>query len=117
MDVIHFKNAEKYEPQENWIRSNLCNQSDISIEHFVKPPKHSSPTHSHPNSQVLYVLEGAIVVKIEDDDQRLEKGDCVYIPENKIHTVINPLDKVSIGLDIFIPGRSFDFWLNKVNPK
>ena len=113
MEVIHFQDAEKYEPQKDWIRSSLCNKSDISIEHFVKPPNHSSPTHRHPNSQVLYVLQGEIIVKTNVDEQKLEKGDTVYIPGEETHTVINPLNEVSIGIDIFIPGRSFDFWLNK----
>ena len=113
MEVIHFQDTEKYEPQENWVRSNLCNKSDISIEHFAKPPKHSSPTHSHPNSQVLYVLQGEIIIKTEDDEQSLKIGDTVYIPGGETHTVINPLNEISIGLDIFIPGRSFDFWLNR----
>ena len=113
MDVIRYENAERYEPQKDWVRSSLCNKPDISIEHFIKPPKHSSPTHSHPNSQVLYVLQGEIIVKTNDDEQRLERGDTVYIPGEQTHTVINPLNEVSIGIDIFIPGRSFDFWLSK----
>jgi len=113
MEVIHFQDAEKYEPEENWVRSNLCNNPEISIEHFIKPPKHSSLTHSHPNSQILFVLQGEIIIKTDDDEQKLKIGDCVYIPSGEIHTVINPLNEVSIGLDIFIPGRSFDFWLNQ----
>lgn len=115
MEIIRFKNAEKYEPEINWIRSSLCNQTDISIEHFVKPPKHSSPTHSHPNSQVLYVLQGEIIIKTDNDEQKLGKGDTVYLPGGEVHTVINPLNEVSIGVDIFIPGRSFDFWLKRNN--
>ena len=113
MKVIQFQKTEKYEPQKDWIRSNLCNKSDISIEHFVKPPRHSSPTHSHPNSQVLYVLQGEIIIRTENDEQKLKVGDTVYISGNEIHTVINPLNEISIGLDIFVPGRSFDFWLNR----
>ncbi len=113
MEVIQFQETEKYEPQKDWIRSSLCNKSDISIEHFVKPPRHSSPTHSHLNSQVLYVLQGEIVIRTENDEQKLKVGDTVYISGNEIHTVINPLNEVSIGLDIFVPGRSFDFWLNR----
>lgn len=113
MEVIHFQDAEKYEPEENWVRSSLCNKPEISIEHFIKPPKHSSPTHGHPNSQILYVLQGEIIIKTDDDEQKLKIGDTVYIPGGEIHTVINPLNKISIGLDIFIPGRSFDFWLNR----
>ena len=113
MEVIQFQETEKYEPQKDWIRSSLCNKSDISIEHFEKPPRHSSPTHSHPNSQVLYVLQGEIVIRTENDEQKLKVGDTVYISGNEIHTVINPLNEISIGLDIFVPGRSFDFWLNR----
>ena len=113
MEVIQFQETEKYEPQKDWIRSSLCNKTDISIEHFVKPPRHSSPTHSHPNSQVLYVLQGEIVIRTENDEQKLKVGDTVYISGNEIHTVINPLNEISIGLDIFVPGRSFDFWLNR----
>ncbi len=113
MEVIHFQDAEKYEPEENWVRSNLCNKPGISIEHFIKPPTHSSPAHSHTNAQVLYVIQGEIIIKTADDEQKLMVGDCVYMPGGEIHTVINPLNEVSIGLDIFIPGRSFDFWLNR----
>ena len=113
MEVIHFQDAKKFEPEENWVRSNLCNKPEISIEHFIKPPKHSSPTHSHSNSQILHVLQGEIIIKTEDEEQKLRIGDTVYIPGDETHTVINPLNKASIGLDIFIPGRSFDFWLNR----
>jgi quercetin dioxygenase-like cupin family protein len=112
MEVIQFQETEKYEPQKDWIRSSLCNKPDISIEHFVKPPKHSSPVHSHANSQILYVLQGEIIIKTDDDEQKLLSGDTVYIPGGESHTVINPLNIVSIGLDIFIPGRAFYFWLN-----
>jgi quercetin dioxygenase-like cupin family protein len=43
----------------------------------------------------------------------LEEGDAAYIPGNEPHVVKNPLDKPSMGLDIFVPGRAFDFWLKR----
>ncbi len=116
MEVIRPTTAEKYEPEENWIRTLLCDQKDVSIEHFVKPPLHSSPKHSHDNAQVLYVLKGMITIKTEDDEQKLNSGDCVYIPGNEIHIVTNPQNEIAIGLDIFIAGRSFDFWLTQNKP-
>ncbi len=115
MEIVQFKNADKYEPEKDWIRSSLCNQTDISIEHFVKPPKHSSPTHSHPNTQVLHVLHGEIIVRNDIAEHILKKGDTLYIQGGEEHTVINSLDEISIGLDIFIPGRSFDFWLKRID--
>ncbi len=114
MKVIHFNKADNYEPEKDWKRVSLCNQEDISVEHFVKPPKHASPRHNHPNAQVLVVLKGKIVIQTDNgDEQELCEGDTAYIPGGETHVVTNPLDEPSIGLDIFVPGRSFDFWLKR----
>ena len=86
----------------------LCNQGAISIEHFVKPPGHASPRHQHPNAQVLIVLKGKLVITTDDD--------AVFIPGDEPHIVSNPLEETSVGIDIFVPGRSFDFWLKRKAP-
>ncbi|HUV37127.1 MAG TPA: cupin domain-containing protein, partial [Patescibacteria group bacterium] len=92
MKIVHFKDAESYEPQEHWKRTSLCNENDISIEHFVKPPGHASPLHDHPNTQVLVVLDGALTITTGDGgEQRLEAGDAAYIPGGEAHVVTNPL--------------------------
>jgi quercetin dioxygenase-like cupin family protein len=113
MHVIRHTKAETYEPEADWKRTSLCVQPDISIEHFIKPPRHSSPKHEHTNAQVLVVLEGKITVVTDSDEQTLDAGDAVYIPGSESHVVSNPLDTPSVGLDIFVPGRSFDFWLRR----
>ena len=114
MKVIRFSEAENYEPEENWKRVSLCNEEDISIEHFVKPPQHASPLHEHPNAQVLIVLQGKLVIMTaENEEQTLEEGDAAYIPGDEPHIVKNLLDEPSVGIDIFVPGRSFDFWLQR----
>jgi quercetin dioxygenase-like cupin family protein len=114
MKVIRFRGAESYEPEKDWKRLSLCSEKDISIEHFVKPPYHSSPRHDHPSAQVLVVLKGKIaIVTDKDGEQVLEEGDTAYIPGNEPHVVKNVLNEPSIGLDIFVPGRSFDFWLKR----
>ena len=114
MKVVRFNSAESYEPEKDWKRVNLCNEEDISIEHFIKPPHHASPMHNHSNSQVLVVLKGKLAIITDDSgEQVLGEGDTVYIPGNEPHIVKNPLDVPSVGLDIFIPGRSFDFWLKR----
>jgi len=114
MKHIRFKEAESYEPQKDWERLSLCSQEEISIEHFVKPPGHASPEHNHPNVQVLIVLEGKIEIKGESGTYLLDKGDTIYIPGNEMHIVTNPLNVTSVGIDIFVPGRSFDFWKNRL---
>ncbi len=114
MKVIRFKNAENYEPEPDWKRVSLCNENDISIEHFVKPPHHASPRHGHLNAQVLVVLKGQLkIVTDEDGEVVLDEGDAVYIPGDQPHIVTNALGEPSVGMDIFVPGRSFDFWLKR----
>jgi len=113
MKIVRFNEAENYEPEKDWKRISLCNEKEISIEHFVKPAKHASPNHEHPSAQVLVVLQGKLVLESEKEEVELQKGDSVFIPGNERHIVKNPLEEVSVGLDIFIPGRSFDFWLKR----
>ena len=113
MKVIHASEAERYEPEEGWKRLSLCNQEDISLEHFCKPPGHSSPRHNHPSAQVLVVLKGKLAIETDEAEEELEEGDAVYIPGNEMHVVKNPSDCIAIGIDIFVPGRSFDFWLKR----
>jgi quercetin dioxygenase-like cupin family protein len=110
MKVVHFTQAEKYEPEKDWKRVSLCSERAISVEHFTKPPAHASPKHHHPNIQVLVVLKGKIVITTDTETQELNAGDAAYIPPQTSHVVKNPLQKPSVGLDIFVPGRSFDFW-------
>ena len=97
MKVVRFSSAESYEPEKDWKRVSLCNEKDISIEHFVKPPH---------QGKLAIVSDGS-------GEQVLGEGDAAFIPGNEPHVVKNLLDVPSIGLDIFVPGRSFDFWLKR----
>ena len=117
MEVVRIAEGESYEPEKDWKRISLCHQNDISIEHFVKPPGHESPKHNHTHAQVLIVLKGKIVVIGQAEEYELGEGDTIYIPGDEMHVVKNPLDEPSVGLDIFVPGRSFDFWLNRKRQK
>jgi quercetin dioxygenase-like cupin family protein len=113
MKVVRFDTAESYEPEKDWKRVSLCNEADISVEHFVKPPGHASPRHEHPSAQVIIVLKGKMVLITDDEEIELDEGDSVYIPGNEPHGLKNALNEISIGVDIFVPGRSFDFWLKR----
>ncbi|MBN2037154.1 MAG: cupin domain-containing protein [Chitinispirillaceae bacterium] len=114
MQVIHHATARRCEPEQGWLRSLICSQKDVSIEHFIKPGLHASPLHRHPNAQVLVVLDGMLVVRNDmGDETLLTQGDAAFFPGNEAHAVSNPRKEPSTGLDIFIPGRPFDFWLKR----
>jgi quercetin dioxygenase-like cupin family protein len=53
------------------------------------------------------------VINDKGENHVLDKGDAIYIPENETHIVKNILEQPSKGIDIFVPGRSFDFWLKR----
>jgi quercetin dioxygenase-like cupin family protein len=84
----------------------------------MKVIHHASPMHQHPNAQICIVIQGAMVVRLEDGtEERLEAGSaCTFAPD-EVHQVENPLDEVSVGIEVFVPGRSFDFWLEKFGVK
>lgn len=114
MRVIHFNEAESYEPERDWKRVSLCNETNVSVEYFVKPPGHASPMHHHPQEQVTIVVKGRMMVwSAEGEGEVLEEGDAAFFSANEPHIVKNPLGEPSIGIDIFSPGRSFDFWLKR----
>ena len=114
MKVIHFAKAQRCEPEPGWERVSLCNEPRLSIEYFVKPPGHASPMHEHPQEQVTIVLKGKMVVANGAGEEAvLEEGDAAYFPAHEPHMIKNPLDEPSIGVDIFHPGRPFDFWLRR----
>lgn len=114
MHVIHFHDGETYEPEKDWKRVSLCCKDDVSVEYFVKPPHHATPTHHHPSAQILIVLKGQISITTDEGTQVLNVHDAAYIPGNEPHVVTNDLDEPSVGIDVFVPGRSFDFWLNQL---
>lgn len=113
MKVIRFKEAESYDAEKDWKRTSLCDQKDISIEHFIKPPHHSTPAHDHPSAQVLMVLKGKLSIKTKDGEEKLNIGDTVYIPRNEEHFITNVLNEPSVGIDIFVSGSCFAFWLKR----
>jgi len=114
LKVIRFGKADNYEPETDWKRTGLCAENGVSIEHFTKPAYHSSPWHEHENAQVLFVIQGQIAVQVEGGlEQILDEGDTAYFDSGERHIVTNVLDTPAIGLDIFVPGHSFDFWLKR----
>ena len=114
MRVIHLKEAEKYEPDSGWLRASVCCQKNVSVEYFVKQGQHSSPLHEHPQEQVCVVVKGRMLVRSGDGEEAvLEPGDAAHFEPDERHAIANAIDEESIGIDIFVPGRSFDFWLKR----
>jgi quercetin dioxygenase-like cupin family protein len=69
--------------------------------------------HDHENGQVCLVLDGELTVHTADASERLAQYDSVWLDPWESHRVENEGDGTAVGLDIFVPGRSFDFWTDR----
>jgi quercetin dioxygenase-like cupin family protein len=76
-------------------------------------PNHTVPIHSHPNEQVGMVYSGKAILKIDDEERFVEKGDFYCIPANVAHSDKCIGDEPFIMLDIFNPVR--DDLIQKLN--
>ena len=114
MQPVRFDDADSYEPEEGWRRVEMAGSDAFSFEWFTKPPGHSSPMHDHENEQVCIVLEGELTIYTEDGEE-LTAGeyDSVLLESDEPHRVENTGDEMAVGIDVFAPGRSFDFWLDR----
>lgn len=110
MDAVAFSEAETYEPEAGWRRVALAGSDRFSFEWFEKPVGHASPLHHHENEQVCVCLDGELTVETESRTETLGQFDSVYLASNEPHLVENTGSEPAIGLDVFAPGRSFDFW-------
>lgn len=113
MESVEFDDAETYEPEEGWRRVALAGSDRFSFEWFEKPVGHRSPMHDHENEQVCLVLQGELTVYTEDDAVTLGEYDSVWLQSHEPHSVENTGEERAVGIDVFAPGRSFDYWLDR----
>ncbi|WP_276247440.1 cupin domain-containing protein [Haladaptatus sp. YSMS36] len=113
MEPVDFDEAETYEPEDGWRRVSLAGSEKFTFEWFEKPPGHSSPMHDHENEQVCLVLKGELTIYTDDDEVTLGQYDSVWLDAWESHRVENTGDELAIGLDVFAPGRGFDFWTDR----
>ncbi len=71
------------------------------------------PPHHHESEQLSYVLEGALVFRLEDAgtvrEVTVRPGEVLVIPSNMVHSAVAIED--TFDIDVFSPIR--EDWLNK----
>jgi len=113
MERVDFGSADTYEPEAGWRRVAMAGSEAVSFEWFEKPPGHSSPMHDHDNEQVCLCLSGELTVHTETESAPLGQYDSVWLAGGEPHRVENTGAETAVGIDAFVPGRSFDFWLDR----
>ncbi|HEY2032172.1 MAG TPA: cupin domain-containing protein [Rhizomicrobium sp.] len=71
-------------------------------------PGHEPRPHSHPNEQIVYIIEGQIDFHIgkNGDVKRLGPGSLLVLPPNIEHYGVVVGDVPVLNLDVFTPKRS-----------
>ena len=71
-------------------------------------PGHEPRPHSHPNEQIVYIIEGQIDFHIgkHGDVKRLGPGSLLVLPPNIEHYGVVVGDVAVLNLDVFTPKRS-----------
>ena len=70
-------------------------------------PGSELPPHSHPASaETFFVLTGAVLCRVGDEERLLRRGEIGYAPPGVVHQVRNPGPEPAEALSIFNPPLS-----------
>ena len=69
----------------------------------IGPGKDAGPEETHAGDQVVYVVEGEAILRIDDTEHRAGAGGCVLIPAGARHHVRNPGVVPLFFLTIYAP--------------
>lgn len=58
---------------------------------------------SHPGEEFYYVLEGLLVVEIDETEYVVKVGDSIHFPSTIPHSMTNPLDQDTKALAVVTP--------------
>jgi len=85
------------------IKSDINPKIEV-IEILIEPKKWSSDNFfSHDADEIVYILEGRLMVATENAEELLNQGDSIYLFPNMPHKYYNPTDKYTKLLSIMTP--------------
>jgi len=74
-----------------WYARKNLNGADITLGFCHINPQMENTRHSHPNcDEVLYVVEGSIVHRLNGEEAEMNAGDSLLIPKGAVHNAFNP---------------------------
>lgn len=75
---------------EGEIRAKMFVDERNRILHGVLEPGCSIGYHTHEtSSEIIYILSGTGVVKVEEGEEPVKAGQCHYCPKGRSHSLIN----------------------------
>jgi mannose-6-phosphate isomerase-like protein (cupin superfamily) len=93
VDVLRVNSSPRY--KRNDITSYLlvsedtCNAKDLSITMVEMEPGGIQHVHAHESEQMYYIMEGSGLMTVDDEQQRVEVGDCIFFSSFSRHGLEN----------------------------
>jgi quercetin dioxygenase-like cupin family protein len=79
------------------------------------PPGDGNRLHVHRyEDEIAYVLEGALAVRLGDQELTMTVGEIAFLPKNIPHALRNPLSTPSRYLFAAVPGGYIEHWFEAV---
>ena len=73
-----------------WFARKKLNNAEMTLGTCYINPGMENVIHFHPNcNEVLYVLEGTIIHRLNGEEVEMNQGDSLYIPKGTIHNAFN----------------------------
>ena len=119
MHILKQESAPRYVRPEGITSYLLASPRTIGAEHLtttlaVIQPGGEQRIHSHRPEQVYFIIEGGGLMTVGEETQRVEAGDCVFIPSGQPHGLKNDGDKVlryfSAAASAYPPGHLDKTW-------
>lgn len=85
------------------------------VEHVV-PPQSGPPLHTHPETEVLYVLDGEFEVGIGAERTRAGAGSVIHVRPGTPHSTKNVGARAGRLLSVYMPGAADRFFLDAGSP-
>lgn len=98
-------NAKPWKTVRHGIERKTFGSDQVTLALHRLHPGHEVLPHTHPNEQIVYILDGEVDFHIGDDVVPLRGGGLVVVPPDVRHWVEVTGDRPAINLDIFTPAR------------
>jgi mannose-6-phosphate isomerase-like protein (cupin superfamily) len=86
------------------------------VEHPIEPRALAAPVHTHSREdEYSYVLEGAIGVRVGEEELYAREGDLVLKPRGVPHAFWNPTNRPALVLEMIAPA-GFEGYFRELAP-
>ncbi|HUX99510.1 MAG TPA: cupin domain-containing protein [Candidatus Deferrimicrobium sp.] len=103
MDIINFKNIKPIQMLPGIFRHTLVHNENLMLVYFDLRKDADLPLHSHPHTQMGYIVKGTLDFHIYGTQYRLKAGDSYHAPSNVEHGA--KVIEDCIIIDVFNPAR------------